>query len=333
MITNASTLMGRLRPRRWAAPAVPRRWAAPAVPRRWAAPAVRRRWTALTAAVVIGATGGAVAVVGPAAAAVPGLEAVSATLVASIDQVQSVTVSCPPGKQLISAGGYITGGAGAVTMDDLYPDPSANTVTVTGVVTDPLYGNPWRPTAVAYCANFITDLEWIDVRSPYDSANKFVTATCPSGKFLVGAGWSTEDAGGNVLVTGLVPKNGGSNVGADSVTVSAAEEAAFSDSWLITAFASCANLAGQNVVSTNTGHDSTDPKNLDIGCNSGDVATGGGASVISGSANVGDMLFDDMVPNNVDTGTAPTENTVDAYAEDSPGFYWTLKAYVLCADA
>jgi hypothetical protein len=299
-----------------------------------------RRWAAIVVAALTGLTGGSIAAVapvavGPAAAAVPGLVAVDATLASSIDPVQSVTVSCPGNKKLISAGGYITGGVGAVTIDDIYPNPAENSVTVTGMETDPPFGVAWRPTAVATCADDVPGLEWVDARSPYNSVDKSVTATCPSGKKLVGVGATAEDAGGNVLITGITPKNGGPGVAADSVTVTAHEEAPFSDSWLVSAFAACADpLAGQEVVATATGHDSADPKAFSAGCDNGQVATGGSAAILASPAAIGNVLIDDLNPNNVGSGTAPTMTSATAYVEDSPaGATWTLKLYSLCADA
>lgn len=293
-----------------------------------------RRWAALAVVAVVGVTGGSVTAVGPAAAAVSGLEAVSATLVASNDPVQTVTVTCPSGTELVSAAGSVYGGTGDVAIDDVFPDVARNRVTVTAMATDPPYATAWRPTAVAYCADDMPGLEWVDVRSAYDPQDKSVTATCPSNKKLVGTGWSTEDAMGNVLITGVVPKNGDTTHAADSVTVIAFEEAAFGDAWGVTAFAACATeLTGQRVASTNTGHDSVDPKLIGVACDPGEVATGGAGSILAGPAAIGNVLVDDLLPNNLDTGNPPTSTNVAGYVEDSPpGDLWTLRVFTLCAD-
>lgn len=137
-----------------------------------------RRWAALAVAVVAGLGGGLLTGASPAAASVPGLEAVDATLVASSNRSQSVTVDCPPGTKLINAGGYITGGAGSVAMDDIFPDPATDSVTVTGKETD-AYAANWRPTAVATCAPALPGLVWIQATSLNNSSNKFATADCP----------------------------------------------------------------------------------------------------------------------------------------------------------
>ncbi|GIJ56483.1 hypothetical protein Vau01_039990 [Virgisporangium aurantiacum] len=264
-----------------------------------------------------------------------GLQAVSATLAASTDPVQTVTVTCPSGTELVSAAGSITGALGNATIDDAFPDVARNRVTVTAMVTDPPYATAWRPTAVAYCADDMPGLEWVDARSPYDPRDKAATATCPSNKKLVGTGWSTEDAMGNVLVTGVVPKNGDTTHAADSVTVSAYEESAFvDDAWGVTAFAACATpLTGQRVAVTSTGFDAVDPKLIGVACDPGEVATGGGVSLLAGPAAIGNVVVDDLLPSNLDSGNPPTATNLAAYVEDSPpGDNWTLKVFTLCAD-
>jgi hypothetical protein len=294
-----------------------------------------RRGAALVFAVLAGVGGGSVATAGPAAAAVPGLSAVSVSGTPSTDPRQSVTVTCPGNTVLISAAGYLTGAVGAATVDDIFPDPAARSVTVTGSVTDPPFAGSWSPTAVAYCSDPLPGLVWVEEQSAYNSVDKSVTATCPVGKKLVGNGASVHNGYGEVLLTGIVPKNGGAGVAADSVTVVASEEAPYASPWLVVAYAACANqLLGQEVSFGASAHDSTDPKaGITATCQGSKVATGGGAALIVSPGGIGNVVLDDLYPNNLNTGSAPTMTIASAYGEDTPvGASWTLKLFALCAD-
>jgi hypothetical protein len=296
----------------------------------------RRRWAALTVAVVTGLGAAVLAGVGPAAAAVPGLEAVDNTLAATSNRSQSVTVSCPAGKKLINASGYITGGAGSVAMDDIFPDPATDSVTVTGKEVDN-YAAAWRPTAVATCAPALPGLVWVQATSASTSSDKSVNAACPAGKQLLGSGATILNGFGEVILDSIVPQTaagGGGGAAAISVTVSAEEEAGYTPSWTLTAFASCANaLPGQTVVRVSTPFDNSDPKALNAVCPAGQVATGGGAGLVTDPAGQGNLVIDDMFPNNVGAGIAPTQTTGYAYVEDAFAGSWELLMYSLCADA
>jgi hypothetical protein len=292
-----------------------------------------RCWRA--ALVAVAAVAGGLVAPGSAAAAVPGLEAVDATLVASSKKSQSVTVQCPPNKVLINASGYITGGVGAVTLDDIFPDPTTQSVTVTGKETDPYAGN-WRPTAVATCSDPLPGLVWEDETSLRSSSDKSVTVECPDETVLVGTGATVQDGSGEVLITSIAPQNGGPSVPADAVTVVASEDGAYNPTWIVTAFAACVGppLPGQEVIRTaSPAHDSTSPKSLSSAtCDAGDVATGTGVGLIVDPAILGEVVIDDVFPNNVGSGAAPTSTTLYAAEEDATGLSWTLVGYALCAD-
>jgi hypothetical protein len=183
-------------------------------------PGPARRPALFALAIVAALGGGLLADVAPAAAALPGLEVVSATIPATNSQSQSVTVSCPAGTKLISAAGFITGGFGSVAMDEIYPDAVNDSVQVTAKETDP-YGGNWHPTAVATCSPPIPGLTWVSQVSPANAADKSATATCPANTKLVGTGGSLRNGFGEVVITSIAPQNGGAGVPADSVTVAA----------------------------------------------------------------------------------------------------------------
>jgi hypothetical protein len=189
---------------------------------------------------------------------------------------------------------------------------------------------------VAYCSQPLAGLVWVEAQSAYDSVDKSATATCPAGKKLVGNGASVHNGYGEVLLTGIVPKNGGEEVAADSVTAVASEEAPYGSPWRVVAFAACANaLPGQEVEFGASGHDSTDPKfGITATCDGTKVATGGGAAILASPGGIGNVVLDDLYPNNLNTGSAPTMAFGSAYGEDTPvGATWSLKMFALCADA
>jgi len=81
----------------------------------------------------------------PAAASVPGIATYIHLSTKNSDD-KTVTINCPKGKKVIDAGGEIESGYGKVIMDDVFPDPDLNFVSVTGLETD-AYGASWRRSA------------------------------------------------------------------------------------------------------------------------------------------------------------------------------------------
>src|SRR5690349_15801654 len=75
----------------------------------------------------------------PAAAAVSGITVESAD--SPLDSYdKTVTVACKNGKKVIDAGGYIEGGGGKVSMDDVFPSEDLSSVNVTGLESDSYAG-------------------------------------------------------------------------------------------------------------------------------------------------------------------------------------------------
>src|SRR5690349_21972478 len=101
---------------------------------------IARRPASRVALLAVGLAAGATAVVAgpaaPAAASVPGIQVVTVPS-ASNSTDKTVTARCPAGKKVIDAGGYIDGGNGKVTMDDVFPDQNLDFVNVTGLENDP----------------------------------------------------------------------------------------------------------------------------------------------------------------------------------------------------
>ena len=160
-----------------------------------------RRWAVLATGLAACGGIGFIGLAGPAQAAVPGLVQVQASSpFTSADK--SVTVTCPAGRVVLSPGGYLTGANGSVTMDQIQPNAALTSVTVRGAETDP-FGGAWSVTAVAKCAIAPPGLTRIAVTTLSTSVDKSVTATCPAGRFLTGAGGQFTNGSGEVIMTAL----------------------------------------------------------------------------------------------------------------------------------
>jgi hypothetical protein len=271
---------------------------------------------------------------GPASAvpllpAITGMVKVEAPSPNNSAMAKSATVTCPTGKRLINAGGYIVGGGGNVGMDDIYPDLAANSVTVTGKETDPLDTN-WWVSAVATCADEPAGLELISVPSSLTDSFylKQATATCPIGKTLLGSGATIEGGEGEAILDAVAP-NGGAGSPATSVTVQAFESDPLADAWTANALAICADpLSGQQRVAASTVSGSAND-GARAEC-TGQVATGSGAEIVGVT---GEVVIDNEYPIDGSAVTAPTATTVYGQEEDATTGSWYITAFALCADA
>ena len=273
-----------------------------------------RRWAVLVTGLALGGGMGLIGLAGPAQAAVPGLVQVQASSpFTSADK--SVTVTCPAGRVVLSPGGYLTGANGAVGMDRIRPNAALTSVTVRAAETDP-FGGAWSVTAVAKCAFAPPGLTRVAVTTLSTSADKSVTATCPAGRFLTGAGGQFTNGGGEVIMAALTP-----NPALNAVTVTGDEDAVYTPTWSATAYAICANpLPGLVRVATTSPSNSTAAKAAVAFCPAGTVQVGGGASVGGG----GEVVIDDISP-------APTTMTVVADEEDPFAGNWRATSYAICA--
>ncbi|MFI6262143.1 hypothetical protein [Micromonospora sp. NPDC051006] len=174
---------------------------------------------------------------------VAGLVRVAATSVSSSADFRSVTATCPVGKVLTGTGYELNGVTGEAVVDDFRPNggvaaaPSA--VTVGAYEADAFAGN-WSATAYAICANPLAGLVRTSVTSVSNSTDfRSVTATCPAGKVLTGAGYELNGVTGEAVVDDFRP-NGGPAIAPTSATAGAYEEDAFAGNWSNTAYAICA---------------------------------------------------------------------------------------------
>jgi hypothetical protein len=275
---------------------------------------------------------GAALAPGPASAVplptITGVVKVEAASANSSAVVKNAVATCPTGKRLINAGGYIVGGGGNVGMDDIYPDLAANSVTVTGKETDPLLTN-WWVSAVATCADEPAGLElYWGISTLTDSFYlKTAAASCTGNKTLLGSGATVEGGAGEAILDAIAP-NGGPGIPATRVDVQAFESDPLADDWTANAFAICADpLRGQQRISASTGLASAND-GARAQCTN-QVATGTGAEIVGVT---GEVVIDNEYPIDGSAVSAPTATTVYGQEEDATTGDWYITAFALCAD-
>jgi hypothetical protein len=154
---------------------------------------------------------------------------------------KSTVVSCPPGKQVVGTGGFVSrSGSGAplgdLALDDLTPDDELTSVTVTGQEDEDGTDVVWDAKAYAICADPLPGLERFEDTSERNSVAKSATARCDDGLEVVGAGGDITRGRGQVRIQSILPDAAGR-----SVTVSAAEDQnGTAERWTVRAYAICA---------------------------------------------------------------------------------------------
>ncbi len=248
----------------------------------------------------------------------PGLERVVAT--SPTDSLnKTVTATCPAGKRLLGTGGGISGLAGQVILEDVRP-PNLTRVTAQGVEDQDGTAGDWLVRAYAICANPVHLLERVVATSFTDSLKaKSVTATCPSGKRVMGAGAELSGGGGEVVLGNLRPSDAPllNRVIAKGVE----DEDGTASNWSVRAFAICAAVS-QRVVATSP-TDSSSEKAQFPPCPSDLQSTGGGGDITGGRGQV--RIFD--------LHRADRSSFAARASEDRNGYpeAWFLNAYAICA--
>lgn len=281
---------------------------------------IRMGTVTMTAGVLAGTAGAAAVQAAPEpapAAAVAGVVRVHA--VSPHNSVnKSVTVRCPVGKKVYSAGGQVTGGVGNVYMDDVTPSDDLTNVRVTGQENG-AYAANWSVTAYAICGNPVVNLQRISLQSATDGiATKRVTATCPAGTRLYGLGGEVRGGNGNVFLDRLIP-----NSLLTSATASASENAA-DTSWNLLAYAICGNApTGLQLVRNQTATNSASVKSVAVNCPAGKKLIGAGGEIVGRN---GRVILDDLTPD-----TVTNRVTTTAYENGPVPTSWSLDAYGICA--
>jgi hypothetical protein len=284
----------------------------------WVARVVRFSVVAATA-VAAGAV-----VAAPAEAAVPGLQYVVGHTGFDSTVYKSVTVSCPAGLSVVGLGFELAGAVGSVVLDDFIPNATSVTVGAGEVVGpgEPSDGTTasWSVGATAVCAVALPGLRIVSQTSAFTTGGRrAITATCPGGTQLVGAGSSLSNGWGQISVQSLDLTSTGATASAIQ------DEDGYSGSWSVTAYAICANpLPGLHIVLATNQFGGTPQRVATATCPSGQRVTGGGWN-IGGLEQV--LAVDMFVADG--TGTTVT-GSVDA---DGYTGSWNTAAFAICADA
>ncbi|WP_129575819.1 MULTISPECIES: hypothetical protein [Sorangium] len=264
----------------------------------------------------------------PASAAVPGYERVINNSAHDSVFTKSVTVTCPAGKKVLGTGARVYNrdnnpGFASVVLDDIRPNATLTSLTVTGYEDAAGTSGNWEVWAIANCADPIPGLERVQAVSASDSLlTKTVVATCPSGKMVVGSGGEITNGLGRVMIDDLRPDSLLS-----SVTVTGYEDAlGTTNNWTVTAYAICADpLPGLQRVDAFSAANSIGSKWVVVDCPTNTVLLNSGAEISSGLGFVG--LNEVGPPNMLFMGTLTTALEMMSGTTNS----WTVDAYAICA--
>jgi hypothetical protein len=235
---------------------------------------------------------------------------------------KQVTVTCPAGTRVYSAGGRILKGEGTAVLDDLIPDAGLTSVTVKAYET--AADDEWGMIGYAMCGNGVLNLQRVSIESANNSLSpKTVTPTCPGATKLYGIGAEVNNGVGNVVIDDLTPL-----ADLSGLTVTAYENGAFGGNWSITGYAICGNpvatmtrvtvsnpvpLAAPNAVSPKTAIASP--------CPAGTQVHGGGGTITGG---LGNVSLDDLLPSLVSMHV--TGFAIGGFAGN-----WRVTSYAICA--
>jgi hypothetical protein len=151
--------------------------------------------------------------------------------------------------------------------------------------------------------------------------SKSVTAFCPAGKVVHGAGGKITDTGdGDVVLAAAMP-----DVALTSVTARGEEHGIFSGNWTVTAYAICrAAPANMQLVTADSANDSVSPKTTPAVCPAGLSLYGMGFDLHN--------TFGEVSPDDVEPSFGLTLATVTAYENNSYGDPWYTTTAAICGD-
>jgi hypothetical protein len=226
---------------------------------------------------------------------------------------------CPTGKQVTGLGGEVAGGGGDVLLHALVLDTGLTLAQTVAFEDEDGTTANWFVRTFAICAAVA---ERVVGPSVNDSIDKGALASCPAGKQVTGTGGDVTGGGGQVVLDGIVP-----NAGLTDVTVFGLEDQnGFAGSWSLRSYAICAPpMPGLELISFTSAPAS--PGNLSVAtppCSAGKRVVGVGGGLNGGNGEV------------VLTKVRPAPDLTTAFveaAEDDSGFSnsWSLTAYAICA--
>lgn len=279
----------------------------------------------LVGAALIAAVGIPVLSASPAVANVPGYQvSIIPTELHGSEGTKTATARCSPGRKVVSAQYALTGpGERDVRVTKVTPSQDLTQVFVEAVEVEGGTTQNWGVDAVAVCANPITGQHRVDSEFPFSSQNRRTSvAECPAGERVLGVGYTTVGALGEVSIEALVP-------GFEQVTVRAIEdETLTSGNWAVQAHAICGAPLPQLFISTATSTlDSTPSRKADSPCAGISVPLAAGGEIVSGG--FGQTFFDSIDVRNLANGDIGRATAL----EDKTGnpSNWQLKSYAICA--
>jgi hypothetical protein len=171
---------------------------------------------------------------GPAPA---GLVLVSAHSANNSATTHTAVAECPRGTRLVSPGGNVHNGAGQALLTTVEPDAGLTSVTVVAHEDANGYGGSWSVSAYALCGQELPELELVMADTVTDSSDsKSVTAFCPRGADLHGAGVLVSGQVGRVHLTGVRVVDDWIGAGVDAVEAAPGVDRP----WSLRAYAICA---------------------------------------------------------------------------------------------
>ena len=186
------------------------------------------------------------------------------------------------------------------------------------------FAGNWQPIAYALCVAPLTGMQRVTATSASNSAAKSVTATCPSGKRLIGLGGETAGGSGQVVLDVIRP-----NQGLTAAVVTAREDQnGFAGNWTVSAYAVCA-VAPQGLQRVSAARQVTaNEPDIVADCPAGKGLLGVGGEASGGSGQVAIETY--ALP-----GTGEPTRGVARGFEDQDGYTpaWTLTAYAICANS
>lgn len=159
----------------------------------------------------------------------------SATSTSAVRFETELSANCPAGRRALGGGAEVAGGAGEVSIDDVFPGQTSSHTK--GFADQNGTTKSWSLTAYAICAFDPGGLEIVFPQNssvPGSPTSSFEFQQCPAGKRLISTGWDFINSLGQVLVTGSVP-----NTNATLVTVHEDDDG-HNANWQVTTIAVCA---------------------------------------------------------------------------------------------
>ena len=244
----------------------------------------------------------------------PGLERRSATSAKDSANGKTATATCPAGKRVIGTGGQVTGGGGQVGLDDVRPNPGLTSVIVQGLEDADGTAANWSVTAFAICAKAVAGLQRVAVATPSDSQpGKTLTAACPPGRHVLGAGADVAGGTGRALLSFNIPDEL-----SEQTSQAAESEAGTTSNWQLRAYAICAATVKREL---NISPENSSSKAVQATCDGGRELTGGGGD-LAGLDGAVRLMF-----------TPTAAGMIVAAQEILPGIAsdWRVRAFSICA--